>query len=164
LNPHWFLKWTSLSDAQGFADAAMAMKYYLAQLLSDEETSFAEFLGRARTWQQLAQKPALPKEAWKCRVLGDNAVQNKEFIKAAEYYEQGLTIEPMWPAGQFNAAMIYGELRIYPLAAMHMKRYLTLKPDAPDSKVDQEKEYIWEEKAKEDNTASYDPNSLAPKE
>jgi len=107
------------------------------------------FKEKVKKWQGLPQKPLLPEEARRFRVLADDAVANKEFDKAANYYEQGLAIDPMWPAGHFNAAMIYKELNSYALAAMHMKRYLVLKPQ--DTKKYQDQIYIWEEKANESN-------------
>ena len=59
----------------------------------------------------------------------------KDSDKAADFYEQGLAIDPMWPAGQFNAAIIYKELNFYPMAVMHMKRYLALNPDDKDASL-----------------------------
>jgi len=111
--------------------------------------AFVKFKEKVRKWQALSPKPPLPEEARRFRVLADDAVANKEFEKAANYYEQGLVIDSMWPAGQYNAAMIYNELHIYYLAAMHMKRYLALKPE--DAKKYQDQIYIWEEKVKETN-------------
>ena len=142
--------WKSQNDAQRFVDAVQAMHYYTSkQYLTDQSTAFADFQEKVKVWQALPQKPPLPEEARRFRVLADDAVQNKDFDKAADYYEQGLAIDPMWPAGQFNAAIIYGELKYYSRAAMHMKCYLALKPDAQDAKAYQDKIYIWEEKANE---------------
>jgi tetratricopeptide (TPR) repeat protein len=158
----WHLYWQSQSDAQNFVDAVMAMKYYATKnLLDDDTSSFAEFQDKANVWRALTQKPPLSEEARRFRVLADDAVQNKDFDKAADYYEQGLAIDPMWPAGQFNAAIIYAELKFYPMAVMHMKRYLALEPDAKDAKIYQDKIYIWEEKAEEGNASSDDLNTQA---
>jgi tetratricopeptide (TPR) repeat protein len=149
-NNIWGLTWKSQRDAQNFVDAIMAMKYYASkQFLADDASSFVDFEEKANVWRALTQKPRLPEETRRFRVLADDAVQNKQFDKAADYYEQGLAIEPMWAAGQFNAALIYAELEFYPLAVMHMKRYLALEPNAKDVKVYQDKIYIWEEKANE---------------
>jgi len=116
---------------------------------------FAEFQQKANEWRALVQKPKLPEEARRFRVLADDAVQNKEFAKAAGYYDKGLVIEPMWPAAQYNAARIDEELKNYNRAALHMKKYLALKPDALDAKECQDKVYIWEERAREaSNSAS----------
>jgi len=144
--------WKSQSDAQCFVDAVMAIKYYTSKQSFDDPSAFAEFQQKAKEWLALPQKPPLFEEAHRFRVLADDAVQNKKFDKAANYYEQGLAIDPIWPAGQFNAAMIYGELEFYPLAVMHMKRYLALKPE--DTKKYQDQVYIWEEKSKENDASS----------
>jgi len=111
--------------------------------------TLTKFKEKVERWQALPQKPPLPEEARRFRVLADDAVDNKEFDKAANFYEQGLAIDPLWPAGQFNAAMIYNELHSYAMAAMHMKYYLVLKPE--DAGKYQDEIYIWEEKAKEAN-------------
>ncbi|MDE2027818.1 MAG: tetratricopeptide repeat protein, partial [Candidatus Omnitrophica bacterium] len=94
------------------------------------------------------QKPPLPEEVHRLIVLKDDAIQNNDFSKAADYYEQALAIDPMWPAGQYNAAMIYSELGSYPMAVTHMKHYLALEPAAANARASQDKIYIWEEKAK----------------
>ena len=94
-------------------------------------------------------KPVLRDDVRRFRVLAEDAFNNKEFGKAADYYEQGLEIEPLWPEGQFSAALLYGELEDYENAALHMKRYLELVPNAKDAREAREKVYLWEGKAKE---------------
>ena len=47
---------------------------------------------------------------------------------------KGLEIEPLWPQGQYMAAIIEGELHQYVRAAVHMKNYLALVPDAKNAK------------------------------
>jgi tetratricopeptide (TPR) repeat protein len=150
LNPD-YLGWRTVNDAKNFVDAFEAMKYYFSNhiLVDDNSAAFADFQEKVKVWHALSPKPSLPEEARRFRVLADDAVQNKEFQKAADYYEQGLKIYPMWPAGQFNAAMIYKELNFYAMAVMHMKRYLALKPE--DTQKYQDQIYIWEERAKETN-------------
>ncbi len=111
-----------------------------------EETAFAN---EAKRYRELLVKPALPEDVQRYRVVAEDAFNNKDFEKALEYYRKGLTIEPLWPQGQFNAAMLAGELQRYKWAALYMKRYLELVPDAANAKVAREKMYLWEEKAKE---------------
>jgi tetratricopeptide (TPR) repeat protein len=153
------VQWYVQGDAQNFVDAVLAMNYYTSKnFLADDTSSFADFQQKARDWRALAQKPAIPEEARRFRVLADDAVQNKDFSDAADYYEQGLAIDPMWPAGQFNAALIFAELKFYPMAVMHMERYLALKPNAKDARDYQDKIYIWEEKAAGDGSTSGNSN------
>jgi tetratricopeptide (TPR) repeat protein len=122
--------------------------------IADDAKAFAEFQEKVRVWQILPQKPPLSEEVRRFRVLADDAVQSKDFDKAASFYEKGLSLDPLWPAGQFNAALIYGELKDYSMAVIHMKRYLALDPNVKDARAYQDKIYIWEEKANEVDTAS----------
>jgi len=115
---------------------------------------FADFQRKAALWRSMPQKPALPEEARKFRVLADDAVSNNEFDKAGGFYEKGLAIDPLWPVGQYNAACIYEELKNYGMAMAHMKRYLALKPDVKDARAFQDKIYIWQEKIAEAKNAS----------
>ena len=93
--------------------AAMVVLYapYTLDMLADDPTALADFQQKAGVWQALAHKPPLPEEAHRFRVLADDAIQNNEFAKAAAFLEKGLAIDPMWPAGQYNAARIYAELK-----------------------------------------------------
>jgi len=113
--------------------------------------NFAEFQEKAEAWRALPQKPALPEEVRRFEVLAKDAIQNKEFEKAGNYYERGLSLQPLWPEGQFNSAVIFGEIGKYAKAVLHMKRYLALCPYVPDAQAARDKMYIWEEKSHEVN-------------
>lgn len=139
----------SEQDAKVFVTAIEAMKYYSSGLGSADETAnLMAFKEKARAWRALAAKPSLPASANRYRVLAEDAFKSKDFDKAIEYYDKGLEVYPLWPQGQFNAALICGEVGDYAEAVGHMKRYLELVPDAKDAKAAQEKIFIWEEKAK----------------
>jgi tetratricopeptide (TPR) repeat protein len=112
----------------------------------DEETAFAN---AAKRYREMPVKPALPEDVQRCRIMAEDAFKNKDFEKALEYYKKGLAIEPLWPQGQFNAAILAGELQRYNGAALYMKRYLELVHDAGDARRAREKMYLWEMKAKE---------------
>lgn len=135
--------WSSVSDATDFVNAFYVLKLDAGTI---EEASFAD---KAKKYHEMPVKPALPESVQRCRIMAEDAFQNKEFEKAVDYYEQGLEIEPLWPEGQFNAALLYGELKDYENAALNMRRYLELVPDAKDAKEAREKIYLWEGKAKE---------------
>jgi len=146
-----FCDWKSQNDAQSFADAVMAMRYYsssqyLADKATDEAKADTDFQEKAKAWRALPQKPKISEEIRRFRILAEDATESKDFEKAVDYYEQGLAIEPMWPVGQFNAAIIYGELKDYDRAIIHMKRYLELEPDVKDNRACQDKIYLWEGK------------------
>lgn len=136
----------SLSRATAFANALYVLKHSKE---AAERAAEAEFADKARKYREMPVKPPLPEGAQRSRIMAEDAINNKEFEKAAEYYEQGLEIEPLWPEGQFNAALLYGELKDYENAALHMKHYLELVPNARDAREAREKMYLWEGKARE---------------
>jgi hypothetical protein len=77
------------------------------------------------------------------KVAAELAVKDKRLWDAADEFAQGLALAPWWPQGNFNLALVYGELRAYPLAARYMQRYLELVPDAPNARAAQDKVYEW---------------------
>jgi tetratricopeptide (TPR) repeat protein len=109
----------------------------------------AAFANEAKRYREMPVKPALPEDVQRYRVMAEDAFKNKDFEKALEYYKKGLAIEPLWPQGQFNAAMLAGELHQYGWAAIHMRRCLELVPDAKNAAALREKMYLWEGKVKE---------------
>src|SRR5208283_3356915 len=113
---------------------------------------FAAFQRQAEAWRALPSQPALPEEARRYEVLAKNAIQKKDFDAAVGYYAQGLTVCPLWPEAQYNAAVICGELGQYAKAVFHMKRYLALRPYANDAKAARDQMYIWEENLKKPPT------------
>lgn len=77
------------------------------------------------------------------KVAAELAVKDKRLWDAAGEFAQGLALAPWWPQGNFNLALVYGELRAYPLAARYMQRYLELVPDAANARAAQDKVYEW---------------------
>ncbi len=137
-------QWTKQADRDRFMDVIAALRYYFYA------RPFEDFQEKAKAWRALSAKPPLPEEVQRFRVLAEDAFQNKNFEKAVGYYEKGLAIEPMWPAGQFNAALLSAELEHYGKATRHIKRYLELCPDDKEARAAREKMYVWEEKTKEE--------------
>jgi len=78
------------------------------------------------------------------KVAAELAVKDKRLWDAADEFSQCLALAPWWPQGNFNLALVYGELRAYPLATRYMQRYLTLVPDAANARAAQDKIYEWE--------------------
>jgi tetratricopeptide (TPR) repeat protein len=99
-------------------------------------------------WRTAGARVDLPEEAVRHRVLAEAAFQEKDFGKAASAYEEALVVYPTWPEGQFNAALMLGELHRYADAVVHMKAYLELTPDAPDAQKATQQIWIWEDKMK----------------
>jgi tetratricopeptide (TPR) repeat protein len=106
----------------------------------------AAFANEAKRYREMRVKPALPEDVQRYRVMAEDAFNNKDFEKALDYYRKGLAIEPLWPQGQYNAAMLAGELRRYDWAALYMKHYLELVPDAKNAKALWMEMYHWEGK------------------
>jgi hypothetical protein len=144
--------WDALNkdEAVSLADAFYVLKRYAEGYKPEDElAAAAAFANEAKKYREIPVKPALQEDVQRYRVAAEDAYKNKDFEKALEYYKKGLAIEPLWPQGQFNAAMLAGELHWYNWAALHMKRYLELVPDAANAKAAREKMYLWEVKAKE---------------
>ncbi len=146
-----WIHWTNymVDSARGFADGVNALRYYATgRDLADDGPKFARFQEEAKAWRALPIKPAQPESVRRLRLLAEDAIKNRNFEGAVDYYEQGLQISPMWPEGHFNTALVYGELGLYGQAAIRMKRYLALLPDAPDAKAAGDQIVIWESKAR----------------
>ena len=137
--------WRQLDSAQSFADALNVLVQKSKGM--SQEADFEQFKQKAAAWRALATKPPLPEEAHKYQVLAANAVQEKRFEDAADYYEQGLEIEPCWPNAQHDVALIEGELGNYSDAAYHMRCYVELAPNASDAPAARDQAIIWDEKA-----------------
>jgi regulator of sirC expression with transglutaminase-like and TPR domain len=131
-------------------DYVYAIRYWhSAKGQAEEEAAFAQFQESARAWRALPAKPDLPQGIIRFRNQAENAVREKNFGEAANYYEQGLAVLPMWPEGWYNAALIWAEEGCYGQATLDMKRYLELCPDAAEAGAARQQMDIWEGKAQE---------------
>ena len=117
----------------------------------DQETqgdACREFQQKAAAWRALPVKPAISEEVRQHRLLAEHAVDEKKFIDAVEEYEAGLEINPTWPEGHFNAALLCAEIKYYSEAIHHMRAYLELVPDAPDAQAVRDQMIIWDAELK----------------
>jgi tetratricopeptide (TPR) repeat protein len=144
----------AMSKAQSFADAlnylAAVARGEISRGPSDEWRDFQQkldFQSKAAAWRALNPKPPLAPEADKHWILAENAVKEKNLDSAEQHYEAALEIQPAWPTGWFDLAMIYAEQKNFADAADAMKHYLELTPDAPDAKDARTQMIIWEDKA-----------------
>jgi len=142
--PGTLVMWTSETPARQFADAFNRLLYAATQ-----HEEFKMFSAAAKAWRDNPVKPPLSAEADRQRVLAENAIKEKNLDSAAQHYESGLEIQPTWPAGWFNLALIYAEQNKYGDAGESMEHYLELVPDAADAKAAREQMFIWEDKAKQ---------------
>jgi tetratricopeptide (TPR) repeat protein len=88
-------------------------------------------------------------EARGYKLLAEDALKRKDFSAALEAYRTALTKDPMWPEGQYNAALLAAEAEDYELAANYMRRYLVLAPDAKDAASARDNLLVWQLKAKQ---------------
>ena len=167
-----FLEWRKLNyypdeeTPQAFANALNSLRLYARAFDSstglsppcfadkDEQARvWVEFQKRVAAWHSLPARPPLFDAVRKQQLLAEDAVNQKQFEAAAAAYDAGNQIDPMWPAGHFNAAAIYGELKDYDDAVWHMRCYLELMPNAPDAQTARDQMLLWQAKA-EQQTAS----------
>ncbi len=154
------VQWNRLESAEAFADALNVL--VLKSKGIGQDADFERFKQKAAAWRALVTKPPLPDEAHKYLVLAANAVQEKRFADASDYYEQGLEICPLWPDAQHDVAMIDGELGNYGDAAFHMRCYVELVPGASDAEAARNQVIIWDEKAKEPSSSPSEPFAPEP--
>jgi regulator of sirC expression with transglutaminase-like and TPR domain len=107
------------------------------------------FTQRAAAWRALATKPPIPEDVRVQRLLAENAIKENNPGEALNHYENGIELYPTWPEGNFNAALIAGDLGYFDAAIEHMQAYLDLVPEAPDAQAARDKILIWQTKAKE---------------
>ena len=96
-----------------------------------------------------ALKPAASDEARKYQALAEDALKRKDVVAARAAYTEALEKYPRWPDGFYNAAVLAAEAKEYAVAAQHMRRYLTLSPNANDVTTSQDMLLYWQHKAKE---------------
>jgi tetratricopeptide (TPR) repeat protein len=110
------------------------------------EAADQAFQQKLAAWRTGGYKVKLPPEAYPQKVLGENAFQEKDYIKAISEYKAALAIYPTWPDGQSNLAWLCGETSDFACAVQHMQNYLELVPDAPDAHAAKDKLIIWRDK------------------
>lgn len=155
------LNWPSEELAQKFADAFNRLVYGAHR--GEIEQEEATFSTAAAAWRTMNPKPPLSPEADREWILAENAIKEKSLDSAVDHYEAALEIQPMWPTGWFDLAMIYGEQQDFPDAADAMKHYLELVPDAPDARQAREQMIIWQDKAaNQQQQAPAPPTAPAP--
>lgn len=132
----------SMAQTKTVADAM----YSLYKFMAEKPLLDAEFVEVARKYRASHPKPVIPEEVRRFSVIALNAVRERRFQDAAKAYDEGLKLARWWPEGQFNAALVYGELHDYEEAVDHMKKYVALVPEAPNARAAQDKIYVWESK------------------
>jgi len=113
------------------------------------EAEWREFQPKAAAWRALPIKPPISDDVNKHWLLAEDELKEKHFDAALREYEAALEIEPLWPLGQFDAAMLDGELKNYDDAVWHMRCYLELTPNAPDAQAAHDQMLLWQARAEQ---------------
>jgi tetratricopeptide (TPR) repeat protein len=148
----WHSTWSNEAgrDAERFqASLIYLARHSLVAMEAKAAAGLETFKPKAAAWRLQPVKPEMPEEAHRHQVLAEHAYQAKDMDKAIAEYAAALAIFPYWPEGQYNLAMLAGEIggRIgYDIAATHMKAYLELMPDAPDARAAKDSIIVWEDK------------------
>jgi tetratricopeptide (TPR) repeat protein len=154
---HWlyFSENTSQLSAHCPADCVYSAERFgmavnrLRAFAKDTSSPLPTFTQRAAAWRALAVKPPISEQVREQRLLAENAFKEKKLEESLDHYESGLELDPTWPQGYFNAALIAAELGFYPEAVEQMQAYLELVPDAPDAQSARDQIVIWQYKAKQ---------------
>lgn len=123
-----------------------AVTWYQLAHMPDSAAGLAEFGRRADAWRALPEKPAQPEALRAYKVAAEAAVRDKQWKDAVQQYRKALAVDPFWPQGHFNLALLYAELHRYESAGVEMQKYLLLAPDAANARQAQDKIYEWRAK------------------
>jgi len=140
---------TCSADCVHAAESFVLAFNSLRAFARDRDAPLRTFTQRAEAWRALATKPPIPEEVRVQRMMAEDAFKANKPDEALHYYETGMQLYPTWPEGNFNAALIAGDLGYYDTAIEHMQAYLELVPDAADAQAARDKILIWQTKAKE---------------
>lgn len=134
------------------------------QVKAQYDAEWQKFQAQAADWRNAAVRPTMPEAAHEHQVLAEYAFKEKNTDKAIVEYKAALDIFPTWPEGQFNLATIAGERKYYEMAIQHMKEYLQLVPNAPDTQAAQDSIIIWRDKVSTlyPSAANAEPESGKP--
>ena len=119
----------------------------------EQNRIFTKFQPKAAAWRALPAKPPISDDVNKHWLLAEDELKEKHFDAALREYEAALEIDPLWPVGQFNSAMLSGELKNYDDAVWHMRCYLELTPNAPDAQAAHDQMLLWQAKAERQSIA-----------
>lgn len=141
---YWVQPCTGLAEdwTKVLADTLLRLKIEYDKANSPE--NLAKFKEQALRYQAMDPKPQIPEDARRFRVQAESAVADKRFLEAVGKYGKAIEIAPWWAEAHFNRAVVLAELQNFDSAMLEMKRYLILRPDAPDARQAQDFIYTWE--------------------
>lgn len=111
--------------------------------LPDSSAGLIEFGRQAGAWRALPEPPAMPEAVRQYKVAAEAAVRAKQWPEAIRQYRKALALDPLWPQGHYNQALLFAEIGMYEYAGIAMQKYLLLVPDAANARQAQDKIYEW---------------------
>jgi tetratricopeptide (TPR) repeat protein len=136
--------------AQANAESLARGLNHLRYLANDRNImALRNFEQAAGIWLTLSPKPPVPAAVRDERLLAETAFKEGKVEEALYHYERGVELDPVWPEGRFNAALIAAELTFYAEAVEYMRAYLELAPDAPDAQSARDQMVIWKDKLRQ---------------
>jgi hypothetical protein len=123
----------------------------------DYDEELADFQVKTAAWRALATKPPVSDEVYKDRLLAEDALKTRNLASAAKYYELGVAADPTWDQGWYNAALVYADLNDYFDAAVCMRHYVALMPNATDVQAAKDNIILWEAKAPQPTSVASEP-------
>ena len=150
VNLQWDNNPQGLARAQAYAAALNWLSAHArGEDRAEREAEWRDFQQKAAVWRALGTQPPLSDEVKMHRLAAEDAFKEKQFDTAIDEYEAGLEVDPLWPEGHYNAALLYGEDKEYEWAAWHMRAYLELRPNAQDAQAARDQMLLWKEKAQQ---------------
>jgi tetratricopeptide (TPR) repeat protein len=136
------------ATADGAKKTVDALQRWRISTMPERDEYFSQlqprFAGVADAYRNQNPKPNIGEDVRRLQVIANAAVNEKRFADAADAYQDALKLAPWWPEGQFNAAVILGELHYYNEAIEHMRYYVALVPNASNARAAQDHIYAWE--------------------
>lgn len=137
----------TLLDPEQAAQFALALDDLVraAAMVADEDRTFAV---RAAAWRALSPKPRLSVPGERNRIIGEQAMREKDFSRAIQHFENAVLTDPAWASGNYNLGLLYEAGGQMEEAARYMKRFFLLEPDSGEAAAAREKVVIWEDRAR----------------
>lgn len=131
-------------EAMQFATAVEDLVRAAARV-AEEDRAFAV---RAAAWRAMNPKPRLSVPGERNRILGEQAMRERDFPRAMLHFENAVLTDPTWPSGNYNLALLYETAGQAEEAVRYMKRFLLLEPDSREAAAAREKVVILEDRAR----------------
>jgi|GEM_PF-6385550 len=140
----WLWSGWSQTDAQQIADALRVLvldgRQQIDRMLA---TRYQKFLGLCSTYIDNKTTAPLSEEARQHQLLSQDAASRNDMDKALDEADKEVDAAPCWAQGRYDAALLEAQVGYYPVAVQNMKKYLLLRPDAPNAQAVRDQILIW---------------------